>query len=190
MRKLLLGLLSVVILGACNQTETVEAESIEIKNIEDIEIFETNQTNDSITEVEIKGNLKTYLDSSGDLHRARYLYEEILDSDRKLDKKEKEAYQEINSLLQKNDENFSTYISTNTLPEGYQNESEHISNYISTLNQYFIEFDDTIDELTDGEISINNLKGIGSTPDIVNGGEQAKIEKFLEEKGIKTNVFE
>ncbi|MCM2676376.1 NDxxF motif lipoprotein [Alkalicoccobacillus plakortidis] len=191
MKKGLLGVFGLVVLAGCNQAETEVVESTEIIDIEDIEIFaESDQTNESITEEEIKDSLKTYLDSSGDLHRARFIYEVVLDSEEELDENEAEAYKKINLLLLENDLNFSAYISANTLPDGYQDESEHISDYITTLNQYLIEFDDTIYELIDGEITIDNLKELGSTPDIVNGKEQAKIEKFLEEKEIESSVFE
>ena len=124
------------------------------------------------------------------MHRARFIYEVVLDSEEELDESEAEAYKKINLLLLENDLNFSAYISANTLPDGYQDESEHISDYITTLNQYLIDFDDTNYELIDGEISIDNLKDIGSTPDIVNGKEQVKIEKFLEEKEIETTAFD
>lgn len=193
MRNLLLAVFSIVVLSACNQAETENTESIEVKNVEDIVIFETDQNNESISEDEIKSNLKSYLDSSGDLQRAMFQLEEVLYSGEALDEVDVETFQQLNTLIKENDENFSTYISTNTLPEEYKAEAEHISLYITASNQYLDELDESIDtfinELVDGEISLETITSLGDGSGIVNGKEQAKIEAFLEEKGIETNAF-
>ncbi|MDQ0273698.1 NDxxF motif lipoprotein [Cytobacillus purgationiresistens] len=193
MRKFYYGLFSIFILGACDQEGHLESREVETTQIENIEIpgniFESEKVNNSITEEEIKLSIKNYLDSSGDLYDARYYFEEILDSGKELNKSDSEKLKEIDILLKENDENFSTYILNNTLPGDYQYESERISNYITALNQYLNELDNMIDNLTEGDLSKENLKSLGNIPDIVNGKEQKKIEKFLEDKEIYTNVF-
>ena len=193
MKKLVFGICCLALLVACNQAETEvvqEVKNIEIKEIEDIEIFQLpDQTNALILEEEIKESLKTYLDSSGDLNRAIFQLEQV----QYVDETEVETFQQLKILSKENDENFSTYVSSNTLPETYRADSEHISLYITASNQYMDELEESIDSLIDevieGKISLDSLTSMSDSSDIVNGREQAKIEKFLEEKGIETNAF-
>ena len=62
------------------------------------------------------------------------------DSDQQLTKAEAKKLEQLNDLVKENDRNFSTYISHNTLPEGYKKESERISRFIMGSNQIFIFF--------------------------------------------------
>ena len=85
------------------------------------------------------------------------------------------------------------YISQNTLPQGYQEESERISRYITSLNGMLDELDTVLDQLTDDlnedVIPTVNMDSLYKSSKVVNGREQKKIEEFLENKNIKTKAF-
>ena len=78
-------------------------------------------------------------------------------------------------------------------PEGYQEESKRISQYITGLNEIIYELDETLSNFTDdvnkGVFPKINIKSIINKSDVVNGREQKKIEEFLDKKNIKTKAF-
>ncbi|MEH7239579.1 NDxxF motif lipoprotein [Bacillus sp. JJ1562] len=116
------------------------------------------------------------------------IYEE-----KELNKDELEKLAKIIKLTKENDENFSNYILNNTLPEGYREESERISQYITNYNEILYELDEILSNFTDdvnkGEFPKIKIGSIMKKIDVVNGREQKKIEEFLDKKNIKTKAF-
>ncbi|MDL4842516.1 NDxxF motif lipoprotein [Aquibacillus sp. LR5S19] len=84
-------------------------------------------------------------------------------------------------------------MSQNTLPEGYQEESERISRYITGINEILYEIDAMLNQLTNDiskeDIPSVNIGLLNEKSDVVNGREQKKIEDFLESKDIDTKAF-
>ncbi|MEK4299015.1 NDxxF motif lipoprotein [Oceanobacillus sp. FSL W8-0428] len=141
----------------------------------------------------MKQSIKTYLDISEELENASYPFEELIDDDQELNEIELEKFNKINSLIKENDDNFSNYILHNTLPEGYQEESERISQYITASHQYLYKLDEALNDLTDniseGNFSDIDMESIIDESGTVNGREQKKIEEFLNRENIHTKAF-
>ncbi|MFJ7976785.1 NDxxF motif lipoprotein [Peribacillus sp. NPDC096379] len=197
MRKLCFSFLILFILSACSQGENIDATEDEIPSTQTVEIpgkiFTSEKQNSVIDEEEMKLSIKTYLDSHDELDNASYPFQEIIDEEKELNKNELEKLAKITKLTKENDENFSNYILNNTLPEGYQEESERISQYITAYNELLSELDEILSNFTDDinkEIfSKINIESIMNKSDVVNGREQKKIEEFLDKKNIKTKAF-
>ncbi|MBX9987368.1 MULTISPECIES: NDxxF motif lipoprotein [Priestia] len=93
--------------------------------------------------------MKTYLDTSEDLSNIRDQFEGTIDSDEKLNEAEAKKFEQLKDLVKENDHNFSSYISHNTLPEGYKKDSKRISRYIMGSNQILDELDQAIDDMVE-----------------------------------------
>ena len=192
MKRLLVGFLSIFILSACSQEENdgiLLTQKVEIPNT----IFTSEKQNSVIDEEEIKLSIQTYLDSSEELLNASEPYQEMIYEEEELSVEELEKLDKINKLTKENDENFANYILNNTLPEGYQEESERISRYITAVNEVLYEIDEMVDNVTTdankGVIPKVNITSIIGKFDVVNGKEQKKIEEFLDKKIINTKAF-
>ncbi|KGA97000.1 hypothetical protein AJ85_11670 [Alkalihalobacillus alcalophilus ATCC 27647 = CGMCC 1.3604] len=193
MRRIFCSFLMIFILSACSQGGNITVADDEVilpKNVEiPSMIFTSEKENSVIDEDEIKASIKTYLDSDEDLYNASYPFREIIYEGQELNEGEIEKLDSMNKLIKENDENFSNYILNNTLPEGYQEEVERISQYITTINEYHNELDKRIENLNEGNLSMENFNYLFSLPDNVNGREQEKIETFLDKKNIETRAF-
>ena len=153
MRKIFYSFLILFILSACSQGENIDTTEEEILPTQNVEIpniiFTSEKQNSVIDEEEIKLSIKTYLDSHDELDNASYPFQEIIDEEKELSKNELEKLDKITKLTKENDENFSNYILNNTLPEGYQEESERISQYITAYNEILYELDEILSNFTD-----------------------------------------
>ncbi|MFP7225291.1 NDxxF motif lipoprotein [Priestia filamentosa] len=197
MKKICFSLFILFILSACSSEESIEKTSKdtneETLRIEEIElpssIFSSQKNNTLINEEEMKQSIKVYLDSSEDLSNASNQFEEIIDSDQKLNEEGLEKFEHMKKLIKENDHNFSNYISNNTLPEGYKKDSKRISQYIMTSNQLLEELDQAINDISEGDFSEVNIGSVINGSTSANGREQKKIEDFLDEKNIDTKAF-
>lgn len=149
-------------------------------------IFDKTTKNQKISESTIKKDIKTYLDTDRKLTDAREPYEDKLDSDEKLSKKKEQKFNHIVDLQERNLKNFANYINNNQMPnKEYEQYTKKISNYmIATYqtNQRALNLDE--------DASLKDILDINKDKNIANGREQAKIEKFLKEKNIKTIAFD
>lgn len=193
MRKFFIGFLMILLLSACSQEENDEmllTQNVEIPST----IFTSEKQNRVIDEEEIKVSIKTYLDSYEELSNASEPFQELLYEEEELSVEELEKLDEITELTKENDENFSNYILNNTLPKGYQEESERISRYITAVNEMLYEIDEMVDSLTNdaskGVLPKINVTSVIGKFSVVNGKEQEEIEKFLDKKNINTKAFE
>ncbi|MEK4566888.1 NDxxF motif lipoprotein [Alkalihalobacillus sp. FSL R5-0424] len=181
MKKWLVSLaIGLAILAGCNQEtiEDAEAEGLEIINLEDVEIpdtvFESDKEDEVISEDEMKESLTTYLDTFGELSNIQF---ELMDRMfEESGREEQDLMKQVNRQLKKNDDNFSDYIGDNTLPNGYEVDTLRTYSYVSSSNEFMIE-------------EMEDWTSVFNIPDNVSGREQAKIEAFLEEKGIETTAF-
>lgn len=193
MRKIFCGFLILLTLTACSQ----EMEMDDIEEVvfltQDVvipsNIFTSEKRDSIIAEDEIKQSIKIYLDSNEELSIASEPFLEKLYDDQELDEIELEKFNKINNMMKENDKNFSDYIFNNTLPEGYQEETERISRYITSLNETLDEVDKMFD-VVDKEEGLKSIKSIVNKLGVVNGKEQKKIEEFLDKKNIDTKAFE
>jgi len=189
-------MLILFLLSACSKGGGMETEE-EIVDTNNVKvpstIFYSDKQNSVIDEEEMKSSIKTYLDTHEELSLASSPFQEIIDEEKELTKSDLEKLKQINRLTRENDDNFLNYISQNTLPQGYQEESERISRYITSLNGMLDELDTVLDQLTDDlnedVIPTVNMDSLYKSSKVVNGREQKKIEEFLENKNIKTKAF-
>ncbi|MCH4458099.1 NDxxF motif lipoprotein [Staphylococcus haemolyticus] len=149
-------------------------------------IFDKTTKDQKISESTIKKDIKTYLDTDRKLTDAREPYEEKLESGEKLSKKKEKKFNHIVDLQEQNLKNFANYIKNNQMPnKEYEQYTKKISNYmIATYqtNQRALNLDE--------DASLKDILDVNKDKAIANGREQAKIEKFLKEKNIKTIAFD
>ncbi|MCH4532904.1 NDxxF motif lipoprotein [Staphylococcus haemolyticus] len=149
-------------------------------------IFDKTTKGQKISESTIKKDIKTYLDTDRKLTDAREPYEEKLESGEKLSKKKEKKFNHIVDLQEQNLKNFANYIKNNQMPnKEYEQYTKKISNYmIATYqtNQRALNLDE--------DASLKDILDVNKDKAIANGREQAKIEKFLKEKNIKTIAFD
>ncbi len=191
LKKLYFSLMIIFLLGACSYQESTKEVSEEI--VLPTSIFSSSKNNAVIDEKEMKESIKTYLNTNEDLSNVSDQFEEMMDSDQQLTKAEAKKLEQLNDLVKENDRNFSTYISHNTLPEGYKKESERISRFIMGSNQILDELDQAIDNMvehiSEGDFSETEIESLMNKNEGVNGREQKKIENFLDDKNIDTKAF-
>ncbi|MEH6985194.1 NDxxF motif lipoprotein [Priestia megaterium] len=191
LKKFCFSLMIIFLLGACSYQESTKEASEEI--VLPTSTFSSSKNNAVIDEKEIKESIKTYLDANEDLLNTSDQFEEMMDSDQQLTKAEAKKLEQLNDLVKENDRNFSTYISHNTLPEGYKKESERISRFITDSNQILDELDQAIDDMvermSEGDFSETEIESLMNKNEGVNGREQKKIENFLDDKNIDTKAF-
>lgn len=149
-------------------------------------IFDKTTKDQKISESTIKKDIKTYLDTDRKLIDAREPYEEKLESGEKLSKKKEQKFNHIVDLQEQNLNNFAKYIKNNQMPnKEYEQYTKKISSYmIATYqtNQRALNLDE--------DSSLKDIFDVNKDKAIANGREQAKIEKFLKEKNIKTIAFD
>lgn len=194
----LLLIFSIILVSCSNSIDNNNSkENSEDKIVEKPlpkKIFDKNKDGQYITENEIRKSIKLYLDKNEELSEASEYYEDKIDSEESLSQNEIKKLKKLNNLNQKNDKNFKSYIKRNKLPKSYRKDTERISKYISHSNKYSQNLEKKIDKIIDKGINQKkvSIKDIGEIEDdstIVNGREQSKIEKFLQEKNIKTKAF-
>ncbi|TPV45806.1 NDxxF motif lipoprotein [Bacillus dicomae] len=188
-----LMLLTVLFLSACSNSAEPKEEN-DVQSIKDVTvkipetIFTSSKKNETINEDEMRKNIKTYLDYSGEL------YENIVPlssamSDEKITKSDREKLQKLIDLAQQNDANFHHFISNNTIPADYKQPSKEIHNYISASTALSVELDQEIEKFAqDGNLFKTDFSFTKRFEE-VNGRKQKEIEKFLKEKKIETEYF-
>ncbi|WP_394230855.1 NDxxF motif lipoprotein [Bacillus thuringiensis] len=188
-----LMLLTLLFLSACSNSVQPKEEN-DVQSIKDVaikvpeNIFSSSKKNETINEDEMKQNIKTYLDYSGEL------YENIVPlssatSDEKVTESDRDKLQKLIDLAQQNDANFHHFISNNTIPADYKQPSKEIHNYISASTALSVELDQEIEKFSqDGNLFKTDFS-FTKRFEKVNGRKQKEIEEFLKEKNIKTEYF-
>ncbi|MBY7111672.1 NDxxF motif lipoprotein [Bacillus sp. 17RED48] len=189
----LLMLLTILFLSACSNSAQPTEEN-DIESIKDVTIkipetiFTSSQKNVTINEDEMKQNIKTYLDYSGELDEnivplsSAMSDEEVTESDRK-------KLKQLVDLAKQNDANFHDFISNNTIPDDYKQSSKEIHDFISASTALSVELEQELDKIAqDGNLFKTDFS-FTKRFEQVNGRKQKEIEKFLKEKKIETEYF-
>ncbi|HFK1516615.1 TPA: NDxxF motif lipoprotein [Bacillus cereus] len=196
-----LMLLTILLLPACSHDiQSNEANDTRYDKLDDVQsikdvtikipetIFTSSKKNETINEDEMKQNIKTYLDYSGEL------YENIVPlssamSDEKVTESDREKLQKLIDLAQQNDANFHHFISNNTIPADYKQPSKEIHDYISSSTALSVELEQELDKLAEDGNLFKTDFSFTKRFEKVNGRKQKEIEKFLKEKKIETEYF-
>ncbi len=84
--------------------------------------------------------------------------------------------------------NFHEFISNNNLSNDYKKPSKEIYEFMSSSTDIFVELDQELDKLAqDGNLFKANFS-FTKRFEKINGRKQKEIEKFLNEKNIKTSI--
>ncbi|EJV89276.1 NDxxF motif lipoprotein [Bacillus mycoides] len=188
-----LMLLTILFLSACSNSAQPNEEN-DVQSIKDVTIkipeaiFTSSKKNETINEDEMKQNIKTYLDYSGEL------YENIVPlssamSDENITESDREKLKKLINLAKQNDANFHDFISNNTIPDDYKQPSKEIHDFISVSTALSVELEQELDKIAqDGNLFKTDFS-FTKRFEQVNGRKQKEIEKFLKEKNIKTEYF-
>ncbi|MED3024047.1 MULTISPECIES: NDxxF motif lipoprotein [Bacillus cereus group] len=189
----LLMLLTILLLSACSNSAQHKEENA-VQSIKDVTIkipetiFSSSKKNEIINEDEMKQNIKTYLDYSGEL------YENIVQlssamSDENVTESDRKKLQQLVDLAKQNDANFHDFISNNTIPDDYKKPSKEMYEFVSASTALSVELEQELDKLAqDGNLFKTDFS-FTKRFEKGNGRKQKEIEKFLKEKNIETEYF-
>ncbi|EJQ74002.1 hypothetical protein IG7_00693 [Bacillus cereus HuA2-4] len=189
----LLMLLTILFLSACSNSAQHKEEN-DVQSIKDVTIkipetiFTSSKKNETINEDEMKQNIKTYLNYSGELDENIVPLSSSM-SDENVTESDREKLKQLVDLAKQNDANFHTFISNNTIPNDYKQPSKEIHDFISASTALSVELEDELDKLAqDGNLFKTDFS-FTKRFEKVNGRKQKEIEKFLKEKNIRTEYF-
>ncbi|EEM49251.1 NDxxF motif lipoprotein [Bacillus cereus] len=182
----LLTLLTILFLSACsNSAQPKEENDVTIKIPENI--FSSSKKNETINEDEIEQNIKNYIDYSWELSE-NIIPLASTNSDKNFTESDRENLQKLIDLAKQNDMNFHEFIINNNLPNDYKKPSKEIYEFMSSSTAIFVELDQELDKLAqDGNLFKTDFS-FTKRFEKVNGRKQKEIEKFLNEKNIKTSI--
>lgn len=188
-----LMLLTILFLSACSNSAQPKEEN-DVQSIKDVTIkipetiFTSSKKNETINENEMKQNIKTYLDYSGELDENIVPLSSSM-SDENVTESDREKLKQLVDLAQQNDANSHDFISNNTIPNDYKQPSKEIHDFISASTALSVELEDELDKLAqDGNLFKTDFS-FTKRFEKVNGRKQKEIEKFLKEKNIRTEYF-
>ncbi|HDR7639407.1 NDxxF motif lipoprotein [Bacillus wiedmannii] len=189
----LLMLLTILFLSACSNSAQHKEEN-DVQSIKDVTIkipetiFTSSKKNETISEDEMKQNIKTYLDYSGELDEKIVPLSSSM-SDENVTESDREKLKQLVDLAKQNDANFHDFISNNTIPDDYKQPSKEIHDFISESTALSVELEQELDKLAqDGNLFKTDFS-FTKRFEKVNGRKQKEIETFLKEKNIKTEYF-
>ncbi|KAA0792922.1 NDxxF motif lipoprotein [Bacillus sp. FSL M8-0063] len=189
----LLMLLTILFLSACSNSAQPTEEN-DIESIKDVTIkipetiFTSSQKNVTINEDEMKQNIKTYLDYSGELDENIVPLSSAM-SDEEVTESNRKKLKQLVDLAKQNDANFHDFISNNTIPDDYKQPSKEIHDFISASTALSVELEQELDKIAqDGNLFKTDFS-FTKRFEQVNGRKQKEIEKFLKEKKIETEYF-
>ncbi|PFC10211.1 NDxxF motif lipoprotein [Bacillus cereus] len=189
----LLTLLTILFLSACSNSAQHKEEN-DVQSIKDVTIkipetiFTSSKKNETINEDEMKQNIKTYLNYSGELDENIVPLSSSM-SDENVTESDRKKLKQLVDLAKQNDANFHDFISNNTIPDDYKQPSKEIHDYISASTALSVELEQELDKLAqDGNLFKTDFS-FTKRFEQVNGRKQKEIEKFLKEKNIETEYF-
>ncbi|EJR25873.1 NDxxF motif lipoprotein [Bacillus cereus] len=188
-----LMLLTMLFLSACSNSVQPKKKN-DVQSIKDVvikvpeNIFSSSKKNETISEDEMKQNIKSYLNYSGELDE-NIVPLSSTTSDENITESDREKLQKLIELAKQNDTNFHNFISNNTIPDDYKKPSKEIYEFISSSTALSVELDQELDKLAqDGKLFKTDFS-FTKRFEKANGRKQKEIEKFLKEKNIKTEYF-
>lgn len=187
-----LMLLTILFLSACSNSAEPKEEN-DVQSMKDVaikipeNIFSSSKKNETINEDEMKQSIKNYIDYNWELSENIIPLSSAL-SDENVTESDREKLQKLIDLAQQNDANFDNFISNNTIPDDYKKPSKEIYEFISSSTALSVELDQELDKLAqDGNLFKTDFS-FTKRFEKVNGRKQKEIEKFLNEKNIKTSI--
>ncbi|GAB6438688.1 NDxxF motif lipoprotein [Bacillus luti] len=186
-------LFTLLFLSACSNSSQPKEEN-DVQSIKDVSIkipetiFTSSKKNETINEDEMKQNIKTYLDYSGELYENMVPLSSAM-SDENATESDREKLKQLVDLAQQNDANFHNFISNNTIPNDYKQPSKEIHEYISSSTALSVELEQELDKLAEDGNLFKTDFSFTKRFEKVNGRKQEEIEKFLKEKNIETEYF-
>lgn len=188
-----LMLLTILFLSACSNSAQPKEEN-DVQSIKDVTIkipetiFTSSKKNETINEDEMKQNIKTYLNYSGELDENIVPLSSSM-SDENVTESDREKLKQLVDLAQQNDANFHDFISNNTIPDDYKKPSKEMYEFISASTALSVELEHELDKIAqDGNLFKTDFS-FTKRFEKVNGRKQKEIEKFLKEKNIRTEYF-
>ncbi|KZD30598.1 NDxxF motif lipoprotein [Bacillus cereus] len=188
-----LMLLTILFLSACSNSSQPKEEN-DVQSIKDVTIkipetiFTSSKKNETINEDEMKQNIKTYLDYSGELDKNIVPLSSTM-SDEEVTESDREKLKQLVDLAQQNDANFLNFINNNMIPNDYKQPSKEIHDYISASTALSVELEQELDKLAEDGNLFKTDFSFTKRFEKVNGKKQKEIEKFLKEKNIETEYF-
>ena len=187
-----LMLLTILFLSACSNSAQPKEEN-DVQSIKDVaikvpeNIFSSSKKNETISEDEMKQNIKNYIDYSWELSE-NIIPLASTNSDKNFTESDREKLQKLIELAKQNDANFHNFISNNTIPDDYKKPSKEIYEFISSSTALSVELDQELDKLAqDGNLFKANFS-FTKRLEKINGRKQKEIEKFLNEKILKLQL--
>ena len=176
-----------------NQSNGVNAPK-HAKNLTENDIFTSNKSHQKLTEDEMNKAIKKYLDVNSDILDNKYIMQSKIDrqssGQTKITDKQAKKLSHLSNIAVKNDLHFKKYVENNTLPDGYKDHVNRIIKYFHALNSTIANVDESIEQLNyQPQNSINVVDVPTKYTGDVNKKQQDKITKFLDKKGINTEVF-
>lgn len=188
-----LMLLTILFLSACSNSAQPKEEN-DVQSIKDVTIkipetiFTSSKKNETINEDEMKQNIKTYLNYSGELDENIVPLSSSM-SDENVTESDREKLKQLVDLAQQNDANFHDFISNNTIPDDYKKPSKEMYEFISASTALSVELEHELDKIAqDGNLFKTDFS-FTKRFEKVNGRKQKEIEKFLKEKNIRTEYL-
>ena len=132
-----LMLLTLLFLSACSNSVQPKEEN-DVQSIKDVaikvpeNIFSSSKKNETISEDEMKQNIKNYIDYSWELSE-NIIPLASTNSDKNFTESDREKLQKLIDLAKQNDMNFHEFISNNNLPTDYKNlqkKSMHLCHHL------------------------------------------------------------
>ncbi len=117
-------LLTLLFLSACSNSVQPKEEN-DVQSIKDVtikvpeNIFSSSKKNETISEDEMKQNIKNYIDYSWELSE-NIIPLASTNSDKNFTESDREKLQKLIDLAKQNDMNFHEFISNNNLPTDYK----------------------------------------------------------------------
>ncbi|MEQ6353637.1 NDxxF motif lipoprotein [Lysinibacillus sp. M3] len=192
----LLMALSIVVMYGCSQDTMPKEESkkeskensasnVPVKIPDDL--FVSNKKNETISEDEMKASIKKYMDYS---HVIDEEMQTIVYKDEDATESDWEKLKKLMDEGKKNDANFNDFLSNNTIPDDYKEPSKTIYEFVSSIRETLTQFEEEIVGAVENG-SLTEISDFASEHfSKANGRQQLKIEKFLDEKNIKTTYFD
>lgn len=165
------------------------------KNLTESDIFTSNKENQKLSEDEMNKAIKKYLDVNRDILDNKYVMQSQIDrqstGQTRVTDKQAKKLSKLSNLAVKNDLHFKKFVKNNTLPSGYKENTERIINYFHALNSTIADVDKSIEQLNyEPQNTINVVDVPTHYAGDVNGKQQDKIQKFLDDKNIKSDVLD
>lgn len=133
-------LLTMLFLSACSNSVQPKEEN-DVQSIKDVaikvpeNIFSSSKKNENISEDEMKQNIKSYLNYSGELDENIVPPSSAM-SDENATESDREKLKQLVDLAQQNDANFHNFISNNTIPDDYKSLQKKYMNLFHHLQHF------------------------------------------------------